>query len=308
MVSSIRKLLWQAGVFSMVAPLLLLVFAMPLRAETGALVQKADQGRINWFTGEIRAVGETKARPQLWDQQVRQDVMRRQALMEGRRNLYSTLMAVRIDSSLTVRDRVAEDPVLREKLKGRVNNSVVLDRTVVPDERMSLRVGMKLWGPLSKMLIPDSVWYEKPSEVSAEELDQEEMEPSERIERHSGLIVDARGLDVQPSLICRVYGPEERLLYGPGIVRPSVAIGRGMAGYVQDRRRAVRSSRSGGDPLILRAEEKITSKGCEVTVSAEASEALLPRPGNVEFLRRGRVIIIVGSSDGDEPMEYELDQ
>ena len=308
MVSGIRKLPRQAGFFFVVAPLLILALGMPLRAETGALIQKADQGRINWFTGEMRAIGEAKARQQLWDQQVRQEVMRRQALMQGRRNLYSTLKAVRIDSSLTVRDRVAEAPVLREKLKGRVNNSVVLDRTLIPDERMSLRVGMKLWGPLSKMLIPDSVWYEKPSEVSAEELDKEEMEPSERIERHSGLIVDARGLDVEPSLICRVYGPEKRLLYGPGIVRPSVAIGRGMVGYTQDRRRAVRSSRSGDDPLILRAEEKAASKGCEVTVSAEASEHLLPRPGNIEFMRRGRVIIIVGSSNGDEPMGYELSQ
>jgi len=308
MLSSIRKLPRQAVVFPVLASLLLLALAMPLRAEAGALIQQADQGRINWFTGEIRAVGEAKVQPQLWDQQVRQDVMRRQALMEGRRNLYSALKAVRIDSSLTVRDRVTEDPVLREKLKGRVNNSVLLNRTVVPDERMSLRVGMKLWGPLSKMLIPDSVWYEKPSEVAAEELDQEEMEPSERIERRSGLIVDARGLDVEPSLICRVYGPEKRLLYGPGIVRPSVAIGRGMVGYTQDRGTAVRSSRSGGDPLILRAEDKAASKGCEVAVSAEASEKLLPRPGNIEFLRRGRVIIIVGSGDGDEPMEYELDQ
>ncbi|MEF8889251.1 MAG: hypothetical protein V5A14_04335, partial [Desulfohalobiaceae bacterium] len=112
MASSIRKLPRQAGFFFVVVPLLLLVLAMPLRAETGALTQKADQGRINWFTGEIRAMGEAKVRQQLWDQQVRQEVMRRQALMDGRYNLYSALKAVRIDSSLTVRDRVTEDPVL----------------------------------------------------------------------------------------------------------------------------------------------------------------------------------------------------
>jgi hypothetical protein len=290
------------------AAVLLLLFAVPLEAQTGALIQTANQGRINWLTGELQAVGEAKARAQLWDEQVKQDVMRRQALMDGRRHLYDALKSVRINSSLTVGDRVAGDAVLREELKGRVNNSVVLDRTVVPGERMRLRVGMKLWGSLSKTLIPDSVWYEKPSEVSDKELDQDGMGLRGQIETHTGLIVDARGLDVEPALVCRIYGPEKRLLYGPGVVRPSVAIGRGMAGYMKDRRGAVRSSRSGRNPLILRAEEKAAPKGCEVTVSAEGSEALLPRPKDLGFLRRGQVIILVGSGMGDEPTEYHLGQ
>lgn len=292
----------------LMAALLLLLIAAPLPAQTGALIQKVEQGRINWLSGELQAVGEAEAQAQMWDEQVRQGVMRRQALMNGRRHLYTALKSVRINKSLTVRDLVTEDTVLREKLKGRVNNSVVLDRTVIPGERVRLRVEMKLWGSLSKMLIPDSVWYEKNSDVSSKDLDQEEMQPSAEMERHTGLIVDARGLNLEPSLVCRVYGPGERLLYGPGIVRPSIAIGRGMAGYMRDRGSALRSSRTGADPVILRAREKAASKGCEIRVSGEGSEALLSSPESIGFLRQGKVIILVGSGDGEEPTEYGLDQ
>lgn len=295
-----------AGCVPVVAALLLLVFAVPLSAQTGALIQKTGQGRINWLSGEVQAVGEAEAKAQMWDEQVRQGVMHRQALMNGRRHLYAALSSVRINNSLTVGDLVAEDTVLREKLKGRVNNSVVLDRTVIPGERVRLRVEMKLWGALSKMIIPDSVWYEKSSEVSRKDLDQKEMKSSGGMKRHTGLIVDARGLNVEPSLVCRVYGPEERLLYGPGIVRPSIAIGRGMAGYMRDRGSAVRSPRTGSDPLILRAREKAASKGCEIRVSEEGSATLPPNPGSIGFLRQGKVIILMGSGDGDEPTEYRL--
>jgi hypothetical protein len=198
--------------------------------------------------------------------------------------------------------------VLREKLRGRVNNSVVLDRTVVPGERIRLRVGMKLWGDLSKMLIPDSVWYEKSSEVSQEDLEQKEIAPAGEIQRHTGLIVDTRGLNVEPSLVCRIFGPKEQILYGPGIVRPSIAIGRGMVGYMRSRGQAVRSPRTGSNPIILRAREKVASKGCEVAVSGDAIQALLPRPGSIGFLRQGKVIILVGSGDGEQPTEYRLGQ
>jgi hypothetical protein len=289
-----------------VAALLLLVFAVPLSAQTGALIQETGQGRINWLSGEMRAVGEAEARAQMWDEQVRQGVMRREALMNGRRHLYATLMSVRINKSLTVGDLVAEDTVLREKLKGRVNNSVLLDRTVVPGKRVRLRVEMKLWGSLSKMLIPDSVWYEKSSGVSSEDLEQQEIQSFDGMKGHTGLIVDARGLNLEPSLVCRVYGPGERLLYGPGIVRPSIAIGRGMAGYMRDRGSAVRSPRTGADPLILRAREKAAARGCEVRVSEEGSAALPSSPGSIGFLRQGKVIILVGSGEGDEPTEYRL--
>ena len=295
------------GFSAMALLLLLLLLAAPLRAQTGVLIQQAGQGRINWSTGELRAAGESRAPAQIWDEEVRREVMVRQALMRGRQNLYSALRSLRISSSLSVRDRVDQDPVLRQKLKGRVNNSVVLDRTVVPGERTGVKVEMKLWGDLSRMLIPDSVWYEPSSEVSREDLDREAMKPSGGVEAHTGLIVDARGLDVEPSLVCRIFGPEGRLVYGPGVVRPSVAFGRGMAGYMRDRRAAVRSSRTGGNPLMLRAEGKSAAKGCEIRVSQEASEALLPEPGSLDFLRRGRVIILVGSGDGGQLTEYQLE-
>ncbi|MCF8029784.1 MAG: hypothetical protein K9K39_02685 [Desulfohalobiaceae bacterium] len=299
-----RMWVWVAAVG---AALLLLTFVAPLRAATGGFVQHTVQGRINWLTGEVRAIGQGKAVELLQDEQTRQQVMRRQALINGRRHLYNALQAVRINSSLTVGDLVAEDAAMREKLKGRVNNSVVLDRIVVPGERVRLKVGIKLWGKLSEMLIPASVWYKQPSRPSQQDLDRSQGRNGRAME-YTGLIVDARGLDVSPSLICRLYGPEERLLYGPGVVRPSIAIGRGMAGYMEHRGKAVRATRSGGNPLILRAEDRASSYGCELTLSAAASERLLPRPGNLGFLRRGKVIILVGSAEGQQPTEYQLEE
>jgi len=286
---------------------LLLTLAAPLRAATGGFVQHMEQGRIDWLTGEVSAIGQGKAGKLLQDKQTRQQVMRRQALINGRRHLYNALQAVRINSSLTVGDLVAEDAALREKLRGRVSNSVVLDRTFVPGERMRLRVGIKLWGELSEILIPDSVWYKQPSRPSQQDLNRTQGRSGRAME-YTGLIVDARGLDVSPSLICRLYGPEERLLYGPSVVRPSIAIGRGMAGYMQHRGKALRATRSGGNPLILRAEDRAASQGCELTLSAAASERLLPRPGDLGFLRRGKVIILVGTTEGEQPTEYQLEE
>jgi hypothetical protein len=255
----------------------------------------------------VRALGQADAGKLLQEGQSLQKVMRRLAFIDGRRHLYNALQAVRINSSLTVGDLVAEDAALREELRGIVNNSVVLDRTVVPGERMRLRVEIKLWGELSEMLIPDSVWYKQPSRPSHQDLDRSQG-GSGRAMEYTGLIVDARGLDVSPSLICRIYGPEERLLYGPSVVRPSIAIGRGMAGYMEHRGKAMRATRSGRNPLILRAEDRAASQGCELRLSAEASEQLLPRPGDLGFLRQGKVIILVGSAEGQQPTEYQLEE
>ena len=60
---------------------------------------------------------------------------------------------------------------------------------------------------------------------------------------YTGLLVDARGLDLQPSMAPRLFGADGREVYSPSFVARDYAATIGVVGYDKDYERALTSDR-----------------------------------------------------------------
>jgi hypothetical protein len=219
-----------------------------------------------------------------------------------------------VDSGMSLGQRMAQSRELRETLLGEVHNAFILDRTRLSGGQIEISAGLRLWGRLSRLAIPASVWYQRlesaetPSaNATAQTSGWLERRRAMRARSFSGLVIDARNIPVQPALICRISEAQGGLIYGPEVVNPKIAVNQGMAAYVQDIGSALNSPRSGDSPLLLEAEEAGEGNGCHIVLSKEGSKHFQPRPHELDFLRQAHVLIVLGQGSPDTEMtEYHL--
>jgi hypothetical protein len=317
----VRARLEGNGVFGLLGLLLLTAglfgSADVCSAQVQAYVQRTEHGAVNWYEGLVRATGvgglvSNGTEPG----NATRTAAVREAKIAARTGLLRTLRSVMVDRDMSVARRMDASKELRETLLGEVHNAHILDRTHLAGDRIEISAGLRLWGRLSRLVIPASVWYQRldgsetPSvNATGQPSDWLERRRPMRAKSFSGLVIDARNIPVQPALICRISDAEGGLIYGPEVVNPKIAVNEGMAAYVQDIGSALNSQRSGDSPLVLLAEEAGDGNGCHIVLSKEGSKHFQPRPHELDFLRQAHVLIVLGQGSPDTEMtEYRLPQ
>ena len=70
---------------------------------------------------------------------------------------------------------------------------------------------------------------------------------------YTGLVIDARGLGVLPSMSPKIYDVTGNEVYGTMIVDPDFVIEQGIAGFAESVETAVEEGIVGGNPMVVRA-------------------------------------------------------
>jgi hypothetical protein len=99
---------------------------------------------------------------------------------------------------------------------------------------------MSLFGPFTALLWPEPLAPVETAEPAAEAV-------------HTGIIIDARGLAVQPALLPQIFDEEGHTLYAPAVVRVDMARQRGYMVYAAALDSPQIAPRVGNNPLVLRA-------------------------------------------------------
>lgn len=106
---------------------------------------------------------------------------------------------------------------------------------------------------------------------------------------YSGLVIDTKGLQLIPGLAPRILTPDNRLVYGAGIVDSSLALQSGITLYAATLKSA--SFRSGPSPLTVKAVS--VANGTDVIVSLEDASRIVSADRKDRFLREGRVAFVL---------------
>ncbi len=280
-----------------------------------ALEEKLGPARMNWQTRVLIARGEAEfgLGNEANDQTSRQTQIR-QARLRTRRSLWQGLLRVRVDNDLRVEDIIQDNPDQAKALREHVHTShirqvsgpkakEISDFTDQVKRTLTYEARFHLTGQRAALCIPSSVWYEE-QELSAPEVNAtvEETDAS-----YTGLVVDARGLGGKAALICRLFDEQGHLVYGPSLVSRQIGEEKGMVGYASSLQRARSSSRAGDAPLVVRARSRHSDSRTEFVVPASEVHSAWPA-GTGEVFRQGKVIILLQEEDGDQVVEYPLDQ
>ena len=273
--------------FALMGLALALIVVLAPSGASGLTVVLGPMGHINWESAEVVAHGVAKA-AQEWSQ--------KQALEAARFNLFSGLKTVRILGSLTVADVVKNDLPKIEELIAIISAVPLTLQKEQSGDSLTVTLSLSMRGAFSQLMLPaeiEKIEAVKPLEAKLykDSGATTESKVSQGSSRHTGLIVDALGLDLQPALVVRVMDENGELLYGPGFSSRDYAVSWGVVGYASGT--AVDQKRLGAAPLRVAALRVAGAGRSDVTISNSAADEIRGLPEHVSFLRECRIVIWV---------------
>jgi hypothetical protein len=108
---------------------------------------------------------------------------------------------------------------------------------------------------------------------------------------YTGIVIDARGLALQPAVFPRIFDEDGQVLYAPESVQAEVAMQWGYVAYTRVLDSAQVESRVGKNPLLLHARRTAGPARVDVIMSREAGPQLQHAAIRL-LLAHGRVIIV----------------
>jgi hypothetical protein len=197
----------------------------------------------------------------------------RAAKMDALRNCMEALRGASIRTGATVGAELAGDAGLKSRVEGLVRGfRVVGAPRYFSDGGVELDVEVPIDGALSDALLPKA--------------EAAQAAPVLASDKGTGLLVDARGLEVTPALAPRLLDAAGRELYGPAVLGPE-ARRQGGAAYARsvDGAKKELAARLGDRPLVIKAAR---AQGADLVLGAADAKALEGQ----KFLTEGRVVIV----------------
>ncbi|MCG8604429.1 hypothetical protein MJD09_05440 [bacterium] len=109
----------------------------------------------------------------------------------------------------------------------------------------------------------------------------------------TGLIVDARDLEIEPVLVAKIVNEDDVEIYGLNYLTREAVVASGMVAYQSDLEQAKQSSRVGPDPLVVRALRGAGNRKANLVISNSDAVLIHAACKIQDFLRECKVIIVI---------------
>lgn len=266
---------------------------MPVLAATDVVQMINKDAKIDWTLFQFRAVGIGIA-PENATGGRAKAMAREAAITIAERNLLKVVQGVHITSETTVENLVLTNDIIKTNLEGVLKGAVVVQEVDLNDGSYKVVVAMPLLGEqgVAKAIdLPKQVKEAAPKEVTLADLPA----PTNLKGDFTGLLIDCRGLKVNPAMAPIVYGPDDEAIYPRSEVSIEDMIANGMVAYYKSANDAIKAGRVGNRPLIIKA-SSIKKDGAWITspILTQADSArILAEDARTGFITRLAVGFIV---------------
>lgn len=237
------------------------------------VVRELSAGRVNWTTLELCAeASEANSSGSMAGYETLEG--RARSVLGPR--MLNLAREVRIDTAHTSGDLMSSTEAIADKLDANVSLWEVTEARYYTSGRVEVEV-----------CLPMHPWLRPALSQMATGVDRSS--PPEL--PFTGLVVDARGLDVEPAIAPEIRSPSGAVLYGGATMTSFSASQRAMVIYVTDPADPLAVRRVGEQPVLVRA----TSVADEVNFVLEpaGSAALEKAAAGAGFLAQGTVVVVV---------------
>jgi hypothetical protein len=244
-------------------------------------------GKIDFTTGVITAVGIGAPPANPANPAQARAMAERAAHVVALRNLLEAVKGVRVDSTTLVENFMVTSDVIKTEVSGIVQGAMPMDKKYMSDGSVEVTVGMKLTGALADALLPKAattppVLMTPPAGA-----------PAAAAQLYTGLIIDARGLNVKPAMAPKVLNEDGKEVYGSAWINRDYAVREGMVGYMKDRDAAQSNPRVTDKPLMVKALKVSGDARVDTVISNTDALMLQSASQNLTMLQKCRVIILV---------------
>lgn len=255
----------------------------------GAPVWAQGEVEVDWGKGIVKAASHGFARADL--EGVRAKMMaQRAARVMALRDMAEFLRGVQITSETTVEDAMLASDMIGARVNSVIKQAHQVGKTQYDANGMAtVTMAVQFDGNLADVVLPQDGFGTEmpPGALPATPAD---VLPADV----TGLVIDARGLNLVSAMVPKIMTSDEQIVYGPGNVSRDAAVQNGgLAGYEKDLDAALKNDRVGSRPMVVKGVASRGTHRVDVIVSEEDARKVRKVAEGRTFLKLCRVVIVI---------------
>lgn len=240
------------------------------------VVETLPRGQVDWTEGALLSRGSAtgtmlRGGRALTDQA---------AVRAARQGLWRELEQVRLDARQMLGPAVLQAEAQRQALEAFIAQAAVVETRYLPGGTVETAVRLPFAGRLTAMLLAPSSAVMPDAEPRSEA-------------PHTGVVIDARGLALQPALLPRIVDESGQSLYAPEVVDVEAAVQQGYVAYAKAFDQAPAQARVGERPLVLRALRVAGDTRVDLVLSSAEAVRIRDYAATRRLVQQCRVLIIM---------------
>ena len=268
------------------------------------------EGTINWSQGYMEARG-TGIPPEEYEKFYGKPQARsmafRAAQLTAYDNLFKVASAVRVYSMFMVEDAIGANEEVLGQVTNMVREARMVHREYLSDGTVEVTLRMPLWGGFTQLFlppefrtVPDVKAVSSAGNADANSGSQSgvraegESAPTKADSKiYTGMVVDARGIGLNPALAPEILDEDGKEVFGSTYVSREFAVHQGMAGYYKELAAAQADKRVVTKPLVVKGVKAEGQGKSNVIISKADADIIRGTSENLSILKQCRVTIVV---------------
>jgi hypothetical protein len=250
-------------------------------------VTRSENGVVNWSTGNISVLG--KASPDN-NTETSQESVPGSARADANRHIIETLKNIKIDNALSVNDYASKNDVILAGMEKTAGDAIVARQYYTSALAVEIMVETSMYGGFLQLVLPEEI--RQIPKIALEIKDGSGILTKENL--YTGLIVDTRGLGVEPILNPVIVSEQGHDVYASNFISREFAVQNGVAKYLCSMDKAKKDHRVGNNPLILKGLRKDGKQNNAIVIKMSDYRLLEKATERHTFLKECRVIIVKG--------------
>jgi hypothetical protein len=253
------------------------------------------QGKVNWSGGYLEATGIGTPPEKPYGTAQERALALRKAQADAHRNLLEVVKGIHVDSDTEIRDLIVTSDAIRTKVDGLVQGAQIVNRNYLFDGTVEVKMRMPIYGDnsLASVIMPAILPASQASPVSPQVTPAPPSSSASAPEVFTGLIVDARGVKIRPTMKPKILDENGKEVYVYMMTDQTHANQQGISSYSKDLTAARNNPRVTNNPLTVKALRLEGPTKGDIVISSADAVKISGVAENLNFLKKCRVVIVL---------------
>ena len=248
-------------------------------------VTQFENGTINWSTGNISAIG--KASPEDNRETSHESVLG-SARADANRQIIEILKRIKINNTLSVDEYASKNDVILAGMEKTARDAIISKQYYTSALSVEIMIETSMFGGFLQLVLPEEI--RQISKISPEIRQGNVKMIGENL--YTGLIIDARGLGVEPVLNPLIVSEQGHDIYSSVFISREFAVQNGVCKYLCSMDQALNDKRIGNHPMVFKGLRKGGKPNTAIVISMSDYRLLEKATERHTFLKECRVIIV----------------
>lgn len=244
-----------------------------------------ENGVINWSTGNILAIGTASPED---NSETSHESVPGSAKADANRQILKVLKQIKINTALSVDAYASKNDVILAGMEKTARDAKIKKQYYTSALAVEIMIETSMFGGFLQLVLPEEI-----RQIPSVNLENLKADTKGRVEKpYTGLIIDARGLLVEPVLNPVIVSEQGHPAVSSAFISRDFAVQKGVCKYICSMDQALQDERIGENPLVLkglRIEEKLNTA---IVISMSDYRLLENATERHGFLRECRIIIV----------------